>query len=32
MIWDREKQEEVEYTLPKEFVVIADSRSVKGYL
>lgn len=32
MIWDREKQEEVEYALPKEFVVIADSRSVKGYL
>lgn len=30
--WDRDKQEEVEYKLPEEFVVIADSWSVKWYL
>lgn len=30
--WDREAQEEKEITLPKEFVVIAESYSIKGYL
>lgn len=30
--WNRDKQEEEELTLPKEFIVIAESYSVKGYL
>lgn len=30
--WDRDEQVEKEITLPKEFVVIADSWSIKGYL
>lgn len=30
--WNRDKQEEEELTLPKEFVVIAESYSIKGFL
>lgn len=30
--WDREAQEEKEITLPEEFVVVADSWSIKGWL
>lgn len=30
--WNRDKQEEEEITLPKEFVVIAESYSIKGFL
>lgn len=29
MYWDREAQEELEMKLPEEFVVIADSWSIK---
>lgn len=30
--WDRDAQQEKEITLPEEFVVVADSRSIKGWL
>ena len=30
--WDRDAQDEKEITLPKEFVVVAESFSIKGYL
>lgn len=30
--WNREKQEEEEVTLPKEFVVVAETYSIKGFL